>query len=250
VTKLMRIRLVVVAVIIVVLELACRYNIISSYSLIPPTEMLTSMLSILRSGTINGQIISTLIAIAMAAVSAIIVGTLLAVLLHSIPRLRRAIDPVLVTYYSIPIFVFYPIFIVLFGLNNFPKILIGFLSAVVAMIASTLNGLDRVPRVMLKTGKVLKLSRLEKIVEITMPSAAPNIFNGAKLAIAHAFVGVLAAEFILSNGGLGYQIAYGYHNFDNPKMYGLMLLVLIIVSLVNGALLTWERRLRRRRGLV
>ena len=248
-SRLMRIRLIVVAVILLVLELACRLSVISSYSLIPPTQMFNSMVSILRSGTINGQIIATLMAIAIAAVGAIIVGTLAAVLLHAIPRLRRAIDPVLATYYSIPIFVFYPLFIVLFGLNDVPKILIGFLSAVVSMIASTLNGLDRVPRVMLKTGKVLHLSRLEKIIEITLPSAVPNIFNGAKLAIAHAFVGVLAAEFILSNGGLGYQIAYGYHNFDNQQMYGLMLLVLIIVSLVNGALLAWERRLRRRRGL-
>ena len=248
-SKLLRIRLITVAVILIGLELACRCNFISSYSLIPPSQMFSSMISILRAGTINGQIFATLVAIAVAAVSAIIVGTLAAVLLHSIPRLRRAIDPVLATYYSIPIFVFYPLFIVLFGLNNVPKILIGFLSAVVSMIASTLNGLDRVPKVMLKTGQVLNLGRLEKIFEITLPSAAPNIFNGAKLAIAHAFVGVLAAEFILSNGGLGYQIAYGYHNFDNHQMYGLMLLVLIIVSLVNGVVLAWERRLRRRRGL-
>lgn len=248
-TRLMRIRLAVVAVILVLLELACRLGVISSYSLIPPSQMLTAMISILRAGTLNWEIINTLIAIAVAAIAAIVIGTLTAILLHSTPRLRKAIDPVLVTYYSIPIFVFYPLFIVLFGLNNVPKILIGFLSAVVSMIASTLNGLDRVPRVMLKTGNVLKLGRLEKIVEITLPSAAPNIFNGAKLAVAHAFVGVLAAEFILSNGGLGYQIAYSYHNFDNRQMYGLMLLVLIIVSLVNGALLAWERRLRRRRGL-
>ena len=39
-----------------------------------------------------------------------------------------------------------PLFIVLFGLNRWPLVAIGFLFAVVAMMLNTLNGLDRVPR--------------------------------------------------------------------------------------------------------
>ena len=69
-----------------------------------------------------------------------------------------------------------------------------------------------------------------------------------KLATAYAFVGVLGAEFILSNSGLGYQIGLAFNNFDNPTMYGLILFVVIVVGGVNTALFAWERNTMRRQG--
>jgi len=248
-SKLTQIRVLVLVGIVAILEISCRTGLINNYNLIPPSEMVVALVGILRAGTMNVEIVRTLGAIAIAVVGAIVFGILAAVVLHALPRLRRAIDPVLTTYYSVPIFVFYPLFIVIFGLNDRPKVLIGFLLAVVTMIASALNGLDRVPNVLRKTAKVLQLSRVQVIRDVILPSAAPNVFNGVKLAIAHAFVGVLAAEFILSTGGLGYQIAYAFHDFNNRKMYAILLLILIIVTLVNSVLLGWERRLRQRRGL-
>jgi NitT/TauT family transport system permease protein len=249
-SKLTLIRILVLLAVVALLEIACRTGLINNYNLIPPSQMAVALFDILRAGTIDIEIARTLGAIAIAVILAIVAGLLAAVVLHSLPRLRRAIDPVLATYYSVPIFVFYPLFIVIFGLNDRPKVLIGFLLAVVTMIASTLNGLDRVPPVLRKTAKVLHLSRVEFVRDVILPSAAPNIFNGVKLAIAHAFVGVLAAEFILSTGGLGYQISYAFHDFNNRKMYAILLLILIIVTAVNSFLLAWERRLRQRRGLV
>jgi NitT/TauT family transport system permease protein len=244
-----RIRLLVVVLCVLALEIVCRTGLITSYTLIPPSEMAVALFKLLRDGSLTGEIVATLGAVLIAIVGAVIFGILGAVILHALPRLRRAIDPVLSIYYSIPMFVFYPLFIAIFGLTDMPKVLLGFLLAVVTMIASTLNGLDRVPRVMRKTARVFRLTQWDTVRQIILPSAAPYIFNGVKLAIAQAFVGVLGAEFILSTGGLGYQIFYAFHDFDNGKMYAIVLLVLIIVSIVNGGLLAWERRLRQRRGL-
>jgi NitT/TauT family transport system permease protein len=243
-------RIAVLLVLVAVLEIGCRSGLINNFDLIPPSQMVVSLFELLRSGSLNGAIVRTIGAVAIAVVLAIVAGLLIAIMLHALPRLRRAIDPVLATYYSVPIFVFYPLFIVIFGLNDRPKVLIGFLLAVVTLIASTLNGLDRIPPVFRKTAKVMRLSRIEVIRDVILPSAAPHIFNGVKLAIAHAFVGVLAAEFILSTAGLGYRISYAFHDFNSREMYAVLLLILIIVTIVNSLLLGWERRLRQRRGLV
>jgi NitT/TauT family transport system permease protein len=67
-----------------------------------------------------------------------------------------------------------------------------------------------------------------------------------KLAVAYAFIGVIASEFILSGAGIGYAIAYAYNNFNNQTMYALMLLVVIIVTAVNGGLNAVDRRLQAR----
>jgi NitT/TauT family transport system permease protein len=168
--------------------------------------------------------------------------------IHAIPRLRRACDPFLASYYSVPVFVFYPLFVSIFGLNRWPLIMIGFLFAITAMVIATLNGLDRVPPVLLKLARVHRMSRSAEGLRIVLPAAGPYLFTGVKLALAYSFIGVLAGEFILSGGGLGYAIAYAYDAFDNQTMYALMLFVLIVVTAINSALFIWEQRLLRRRG--
>jgi NitT/TauT family transport system permease protein len=136
----------------------------------------------------------------------------------------------------------------LLGLNRWPLIAIGFAFAVTAMVMATLNGLDRVPPVLLKLARVHRMSASAKILHIVLPAAAPYLFTGVKLALACSFIGVLAGEFILSGGGLGFAIAYAYDAFDNRTMYALMLFVLIVVTAVNSAFYVWEQRLLRRRG--
>ncbi|MBI3710589.1 MAG: ABC transporter permease subunit [Proteobacteria bacterium] len=243
-----KIRLAAIVAFLVAVELLCRTALISRFTLIPPSEMATGLARILWAGKTNGEIATTLSGIAMAAACSIAVGFLLGAVLHSWPRARASLDPLLATYYSIPIFVFYPLFIVFFGMNRTPIVVIGFLFAVVAMMTNTLNGLDRVPRVLLKTARVLRLRRARTTLLIVLPSAAPHIFGGAKLAIAYSFVGVLGAEFILSSTGVGYQIAFAFNNFDNVQMYSLILFVVIVVATVNSALFAWERALLQRRG--
>jgi NitT/TauT family transport system permease protein len=161
---------------------------------------------------------------------------------------RRAIDPLLASYYSIPFFVFYPLLIALFGLNTIPLIAIGFVFATAAMVISTLNGLDRVPRVMNKTMRILRLSPARAAWSVTLPAAAPYLFTGLKLALAYSFIGVIAGEFILSGGGLGFSIAYAYNDFDNKTMYALMMFVLVIAVVMNGALHVWEQHMLKKRA--
>jgi NitT/TauT family transport system permease protein len=83
---------------------------------------------------------------------------------------------------------------------------------------------------------------------VRLPAAAPHILSGLKLAVAYSFIGVIAGEFILSTSGIGHEIAFAYDNFDNPRMYALILFVLGIVTLFNMAVFAWERRMLRRRG--
>ena len=50
-------------------------------------------------------------------VLSVIVGFAIGALIHGLPRLRATLDPLFATYYAIPVFAFYPLFIVIFGLG-------------------------------------------------------------------------------------------------------------------------------------
>ena len=120
---------------------------------------------------------------------------------------------------------------------------------VVAVIINTLNGLDRVPRVLRKTARIQRLGTVETALTVTLPYAAPYVLTGAKFAVAYSLIGVIGAEFIMSRGGMGFEIAFAYTNFDNAIMYPLIVLILVISVSINALLGIWEKRILVRRGL-
>ena len=135
------------------------------------------------------------------------------------------------------------------GLGSLPSIVIGFVQGLVAVIVTSLDGLDRVPRVLGKLARIQRMSALETTFLITLPAAAPWLLSGAKLAIVFSLIGVVASEFLMAREGMGFEISYAYNNFDNARMYPLIVLVILFSVAVNSALLRWEARLARRRGL-
>ena len=241
-------RLLAVVLPLVLLEILCREHVITPLTLPAPSRILLGLGAVLANGAFNAAIAKTLANVGLALVFAVAVGIAAGALIHRLQLLRALLEPLFASYYAIPIYAFYPLFIVVFGLGDAPQVLIGFMLAVVSMIVSTLAGLDSVPVVLGKTARVLRLGPVETIRRVTLPYAAPYLFTGVKLAVAYAFIGVIGAEFIMSNTGLGYEIRFAYDNLDNNVMYPLILLILLIAVTVNMSLDGWERALRARRG--
>jgi NitT/TauT family transport system permease protein len=209
--------------------------------------MFTSLVGILASGLYTKDILFSFTNIIVSACIAVVAGFFIGLAVHSLPRLREALEPLLASYYAVPTFIFYPVFIVIFGVGHGSIIAIAVLLAIVAMITATLTGLDRIPKVLRKSATVMRLSRLKTAWLIELPAALPYLFGGVKLAVAYSFIGVIASEFILSGSGMGYAIAFAYNNFESNNMYALMLLVLISVTLINAVLNFFDRRLQLRR---
>jgi NitT/TauT family transport system permease protein len=243
-----RVRLALALAVILLLEALVRFGAIGRFSMIPPSEILWHLGEILISGRLWPAIAKTLADVALACAGAVVVGIVLGALIHRWRTLREALDPLFAAYYAIPIYAFYPLFIVMFGLGDFPQILIGFMLGLVAMMVNTLNGLDRVPRVLAKIARVYRLGPVATALRISLPFAAPYIFTGVKLAVAYSFIGVIGAELIMSRTGLGYEIGFAYNNFDNAVMYPLIVFVLAVSASVNAVFFLWEKKLLARRG--
>lgn len=241
-------RLLVVAAAIGVLEVLCLAGAIDRITMQPPHEIARDLFRLLASGRMNGAIAKTLGNAALAFGLALAAGISFAAVLHGMRALRATLDPLFATYYAVPVFAFYPFLIVVFGLGDVPQVLIGFMLAVVAVIVNTLNGLDRVPRVLLKAARIHRLGPVRAATSITLPFAAPYILTGVKLAVAYALIGVVGSEFIMSRGGIGYEISFAYTNFENATMYPLIVLILVLSIALNSALSAWEKRLLARRG--
>src|SRR2546423_9619661 len=241
-----RVRFALAVALVLLLEGLSRLGVIDRFAMIPPSEILWHLGRILATGEMWPAIGKTLTNVALACIAAVIVGVILGTLIHRWRALRETLDPLFAAYYAIPVYAFYPLFIVIFGLGDVPQVLIGFMLGLVAVIVNTLNGLDRVPRVLIKTARIQRLGALATALKVTLPYAVPYIFTGVKLAVAYSFIGVIGAELIMSRTGLGYEIGLAYNNFDNALMYPLNRFVLPGPPTGNTMFFPWEQRLPAR----
>lgn len=247
-TRLVWLRLAVIAGLVIALEIACRAGLIRDRVLIPPSAMAVSMIEQLAKAETLRDIGETLGNILLAFATAVVSGFAAGVVIHALPRVRRGLEPFFATYYAVPLFIFYPVLIGIFGVSRMPIVLMGFAFSVIAVVISTLNALDREPRVLVKLTRVHRMHPLRAAIFVKLPAAAPHLFVGIKLAVAYSFIAVIACEFLLSASGIGHAIAFAYNAFDNETMYGLILLVIVLVTLVNAALGACGDHLMRRHG--
>ncbi|AJC21045.1 ABC transporter permease [Pandoraea pulmonicola] len=240
------IRTAVVAALVLLVEWLCRTGTIPASVMIAPSAMALHAADLLREGRFTHDIATSFACIAVASICAVVSGFAAGLAIHALPGVRRALEPLIASYYAVPTFAFYPVFIVLFGVGPLPIIAIATLLAIVSMMTATMTGLDRIPRSYSKTARVMRLTRWQSVWHVKLPAALPHLFSGVRLAVSHAFIGVIASEFILSGSGIGYAISYAYNNFENADMYALMLTVLVTVTVVNGVLNHIDARFQAR----
>jgi len=245
-----QIRTGIVLGLVLLLEAVCRLGWISGSQLVPPSIMALELWKLAGEADFWRQVGASAQSILVAFVLAMLAGCATAVVLHGLPRVRSALEPLIASYYALPFFVLYPLLIVLFGMNDTPIIIIGFLYAVMAAIVGTMSGLDRVPSVLRRTGRVARLTPLQQALHIQLPAAAPHVFTGAKLALGYSITGVLGSEFILSTSGFGYTISFAYNNFEDRKMYALLLFLIVAVSLLTILMYRAQKSVQHRSGQV
>lgn len=244
-----KVRLAQTAVVFAVIgfvEFAPRLGLVSSTTLIPLSEMVGELMTLLRSGTLTPHIVQTFAAVFGAFAMALVVGIASGIVLWKVESLKQILDPYLLIYYAVPFFAFYPLLIALIGLGIAPILLIAFGFSVVIIVTNTASGLSEIPEAYVLAGRDMNLSGWQLLIHIYFPASVPYVFTGLKLGFVYALIGTIASEFILADSGLGWLIAYNYNNFDIRGMYAAMLFVVILALVMNGVLSYVENRLYRR----
>lgn len=241
------IQICIVAIAVGTLEAFCRTGVINAFTMIAPSQMVMAMIALpSKAPWFWPDLFYTLRNLGVAISIAIVLGFALGVFIHAIPRLRRVLEPVLLSYYSIPTFILYPLLIVMLGIGPASLIAMGTIFGIVGMISATMIAMDRIPRVLLKVGKTARLGPAASIFLLKLPAMAPHLFTGVKLTVAYCLIGIVAGEFILATAGFGRRLSLAYNNFDNQTMYGILLMIILFAALVNVVLNAVERRVHQR----
>lgn len=177
-----------------------------------------------------------------------LVGFAAGLLFWKVPVIGRVFEPYLVSFYAVPLVLFYPVMIVLVGINAMSVIILATIMAAIPMALNTAVGLNQMPPVYMKLARSLRASPRQTLFAIAIPAAGPYIVAGLRLAVVYALIGAVAMEFTTAQAGLGYRIRYLYEIFNNTDMYAYIVVVLVLSCLLTIALAAVERVLLRGRN--
>lgn len=185
-------------------------------------------------------------AFAAAVAIAVAVGLAIGLLLGFHRLSGDVMEPMLVAVYSIPKVTLYPLLLLSFGLGLSAKIAFGAIHGIIPIALFTINAVRNVRPVLIKTGRVLKLSPMEMVWRVLIPAALPEIFTGIRLGFALTLIGTLLGEMFASQRGLGYMLmnAIGLHNVD--IIMAVTFLLIVFAAVVSSILLHIDHRLHRR----
>jgi NitT/TauT family transport system permease protein len=157
-----------------------------------------------------------------------------------------ALEPMIVSVYAIPKLTLYPILLLAFGLGLAAKVAFGVIHGVIPIILFTLAAVHNTKPILVKTGRVLKLSRWQMIRWILFPAAIPEIFTGLRVGFALTLIGSLLAEMFASQRGLGYLLMNGIGLHNVELIMSVTLVIVVFAATVSVVLLHIDHRLHRR----
>lgn len=181
----------------------------------------------------------TLISFALGSSAALAVGLLFV----AFPKVEKFLDPYFNAMNVMPRIALAPLFILWFGLGLGSKIAVGCSLTFFIVLSSTVAGIRGVSQDHVTLCKTLGASAVTTFFQVTLPGAVPVIFSGLRLGLIYAMLGVIGAEIIASEKGLGQSLAYLGSTFEvNGVMALLLVLALLGVAVVRT--MTWlEKRL-------
>jgi NitT/TauT family transport system permease protein len=191
---------------LVLWQLAVRWADVPPAILPPPSDVAAQLAQhwslILRHAT--QTTIETVIAFGLS----IPLGVLLAAIITWSPVVNKALLPNVIVFQLIPKIALAPLFIVWLGIGLPARVTFSIFISFFPILIATAAGLQTLPVDMLRLCRSVGASNWQILLFVRFPMALPFLFSGMKIAATLAIIGIVVAEFIASQAGLGYLILF------------------------------------------
>jgi NitT/TauT family transport system permease protein len=206
-----------------------------------PGKMLTATLVTLRRGSQGFAI-------------AMIIGTVVGIAVARVKILRAAIGSMITGLQTMPSVAWVPLAIILFHEGQGTVTFVVVIGAAPSIANGIISGVDHVPPILLRAGRVLGARGMGAMRHVVIPAALPSVFGGLKQGWAFAWRSLMAAELIgglTGKIGIGQLLSANAGLNDYTGVFETMIVILIIGILVDALVFgTLDRAIRRRYGLI
>ena len=174
-----------------------------------------------------------------------VAGVLIGMLFVTSPSTEAVLNPIFTALNAMPRIALAPLFIIWFGLGLGSKVAVGFSLTFFIVLTSTVAGGRGVNPDHITLARTLGASESQIFRKFVLPSAVPVIFNGLRLGLVFALLGVIGAEIFASEHGLGQTLSVLAASFKTDGVFGIIFLLSMIGVGISWGMSSLENRLLR-----
>jgi NitT/TauT family transport system permease protein/putative hydroxymethylpyrimidine transport system permease protein len=200
-----------------------------------------------NAGLLTANLVPTATEVVLGVLLALLLGFVLAVLIHFSGLLQRAVYPLAVGSQAVPIAVIAPLLVFWLGFGILPKLVVVVLICFFPVLVTTVDGLSAIDREQLKLLRTLDATRWQAFRFAELPAALPAALSGARIALAVGVIGAYIAESQTAtsgaHAGLGHEINADLTALQTPRAYAAAVVLFALAIACFYALSVAERRL-------
>src|SRR5262249_28546786 len=208
----------------------------------PPQDVLLALWTQLRSGALVIDLLSSLGRASLGYVVSAVIGVPLGLAMGTHPVVRGLLSAPVELLRPVSSIAWIPLAILWFGIGLTSVVFVTFIVCVFIILLNTLAGVMDVEPDMIKAARTLGAGRRLIFQKVVLPSALPGILLGLRVALSGAWGGVIVAEMIASQTGIGYMMHHAQMTFRPRLVIGGMF-VGAVGYLLNRVFVSVERRL-------
>jgi NitT/TauT family transport system permease protein len=159
------------------------------------------------------------------------------------PIARGLLEPYVQFFRTIPPLALIPLFVVVLGIGEVPKIAVIFLAAFLSSVVAAYQGVVGVDRTLINAARVLGASDRAIFVKVVVPASAPFILVGMRIGLGSAWGTLVAAELIAAQQGLGFRMQQAELYYDLPTIFVGLISIGVLGLVMDRLLLLAERHL-------
>jgi len=168
-------------------------------------------------------------------------GVILGLILGEVPIAQRLFQSSIEFLRPIPVVVYLPLLVLVFGATDQTAILLVAIGAIWPMLYQTIYGVRAVDNLLVDAGRVFGLTARQRLVTITLPSISPYLATGLRISLSISLVVAVAIELIAGVAGLGWSLTQ-YRTAGNiPAVYGIVVTTGLVSLVLNKVMLVVEK---------
>ena len=223
------------------------------YVLPGPDRVLPALVDLLGTGKFWTAVGITMRRAVSGYAVALVIGSMLGLAVSRIRLLRSAVGSLITGLQTMPSIAWFPLAILLFGLTEQAIMFVVVLGAAPSIANGLIAGVDHVPPLMLRAGRMIGAKGIALYRHVILPAALPTYVAGLKQGWAFAWRSLMAGELLVivaNRPSIGDQLQFAREFSRADQMLALMIVILVIGIVVDTVFVRADVTLRRRWGLV
>jgi len=226
-------------------QLVVAVGLVDAFWISTPALIAQELWHLLESGALASDVAVTIYEALVAFVISSALGIICGLLLARSPFWDDVLAPFVLALNSLPRVALAPLIILWFGIGVMAKVVTAFTLVFFILLVNTLGGAKNVDNDIITIARLMGASERDILWKVTFPSALPWIFTGLNLGLTYSLLGVIVAEILASNHGLGYLIAASAASFNTAGVFAGLITLAVVAWLFSLLMRKVEARLLR-----